>query len=67
MNDLDAYRCAKLLLDRYGEDGARLHAAMRADELGAVSDKAGQQTWLRILAAVDELSRVARREGEALQ
>lgn len=66
MNELDAYRCAKLLLDRHGRD-AELHAAMRVDDLGAAGDEAGRQAWLRILAAVDELSRVERRGSEALQ
>jgi len=32
MNDLDTYRCAKLLLDQHGA-GAAIHAAMRANEL----------------------------------
>jgi hypothetical protein len=35
VDDLDAYRCAKLLLDQHGRD-AELHAAIRADELKAV-------------------------------
>ena len=56
MNDLDAYRCARLLLDRHGRD-AELQTAMRADELGAVGDEAGREAWMRILAAVDELAR----------
>ena len=66
LNDLDAYRCAKLLLDQHGRD-AEFHAAMRADALDAAGDEAGRQAWLRILAAVDELARVERRQGEALQ
>ncbi len=59
MDDLDALRCAKLLLDRHGRD-AELHAALRADE-------AGRRAWMRILAAVDELARTERRWDEALQ
>jgi len=31
MDELDALRCAKLLLDRHGRD-AELHAAMRIDD-----------------------------------
>ena len=34
MGDLDAFRCAKLLLDRYGQN-ASIHAALRADEFEA--------------------------------
>ena len=66
MTGLDAYRCAKLMLDRHGRD-AELHAAMRADELEAAGDEAGRRAWLRILAALDELARTERRQGEPLQ
>ena len=66
MDDLDALRCAKLLLDRHGRD-AELHAAMRADELDAAGDDDGRRAWMRILAAIDELERVKRHPGEALQ
>jgi len=63
---LDAYRCAKLLLDRHGHD-AELQAALRADELEAAGDEAGRRAWMRILAAMDELMRTERRQGEPLQ
>lgn len=66
MDDLDAYRCAKLLLDRHGRD-AELHAAMRADELEAAGDEAGLRAWMRILAAIGELVRTKRHQGEPLQ
>ena len=66
MDDLDALRCAKLLLDRHGRD-AELHAALRADELEAAGDEAGRRAWMRILAAVDELARTERRCDETLQ
>jgi hypothetical protein len=66
LGDLDALRCAKLLLDRHGRD-AELHAALRADELEAAGDEAGRRAWVRILAAVDELARTERRRDETLQ
>ena len=66
MTGLDAYRCAKLLLDQHG-DKAELVAAMRIDELGAAGDEAGCRAWRRILAAIDELARTARRPDEPLQ
>ncbi len=66
MTGLDAYRCAKLLLDQHGRD-AELHAAMRADELEAAGDEAGLRAWMLILAALDELVRTERRQGEPLQ
>lgn len=65
MTGLDAYRCAKLLLDQNGRD-AELHAAMRADELEAAGDEAGLQAWMLILTAIDELVRTERRQGEPL-
>jgi len=66
MDELDAYRCAKVLLDQYG-DKADLQAAVRADELDAAGDEAGRRAWMRILAAIDELQRLERRPDEALQ
>jgi len=66
VDDLDAYRCAKLLLDRHGRD-AELQAALGADELEAAGNEAGLQAWLRILAAMDELVRLERRQDEPLQ
>ena len=66
LDPLDAYRCAKLLLDRHGE-GAELVVAMRADELDGQGDEAGRRAWMRILAALDELRRMAPRPGERIQ
>lgn len=66
MTGLDAFRCAKLLLDQHGRD-AELHAAMRADELEAAGDEAGRRAWMLILAAMGELTRTERRPGEPLQ
>ena len=66
MDELDAYRCAKLLLEQHGRD-AELHAAMRADELEAAGDEAGRRAWMLILAALDELVRTERRQGPPLQ
>lgn len=40
---------------------------MRADELEAVGDEAGRRAWMLILAALDELVRTERRQGEPLQ
>lgn len=62
---LDAFRCAKLLLDQHGRD-AELRAAMHADELEAAGDEAGRRVWMLILAALDELTRTKRRLDESL-
>jgi len=66
LDELDALRCAKLLLNRHGRD-AELYAAMGADALEAAGDDVGRRAWMRILAAVDELARTERRRGETLQ
>jgi len=66
VDELDTYRCAKLLLDQHGRD-AELHAAMRADALDAAGAEAGRRAWMRILAAIDELARTERHPGEQLQ
>lgn len=52
--DLDIYRAANLLVDRYG-DGATIEAMKRADALAAQGDDAGKVVWLRILEAIEKL------------
>ena len=52
--DIDLWRAAKALLDRYGED-ASIEAAMRADEMLEQGDMDGKVVWLRILEAVEKL------------
>ncbi len=66
MNALDAYRCAKLLLDQHGS-GAELQAAMRADAFEAAGDEAGRRAWMQILTALDELCWTERRSNEQVQ
>ena len=55
-SELDIYRTANLLLEKYGADGAGMHAAMRSDELLEAGDMDGRRVWQRVLAAVRELS-----------
>jgi hypothetical protein len=64
LKDLDIYRTAKVLIDRYG-DGASLHAAGRADELLDKGDMEGRRVWLRVHEAVLELVKETPGEGEA--
>ena len=54
MKDLDIYRSAKLLVDRYC-DGATVEAMKRADALAAQGDAEGKVVWLRILEAIEKL------------
>jgi len=56
-------RAAKLLVDQHGAD-APIRAAHRADELLAAGDIEGRVVWLRILRAVEELTRTKPKQGE---
>jgi hypothetical protein len=49
----DIYRCAKLLLDRYGEDGAINHCEDRIAALDGEED--GVIVWKGIKVAVEHL------------
>ncbi len=51
---LYTYRCAQLLIKRYGDD-APIEAAMRADGCLAAGNKEGEAVWLRIVKAIEEL------------
>ncbi len=53
-SDIDLWRAAKLLVDRYGDEAAE-ETAKRADTLGSKGDLEGMAVWLRILEAVKEL------------
>ena len=52
--DIDTYRCAHLLIERYG-DNAPIEAAMRADVLMEAGDMEGVAVWKGIRKAVEEL------------
>ena len=47
-SDIDIWRAAKLLVDRYG-DGALVEAMKRSDALAAQGDAAGTSVLLRVL------------------
>ena len=66
-SDLDIYRTANLLLKQYGNDGAWMHAAMRADELLEAGDMDGRGVWIKVLETVREWSsRELPGDGEAV-
>jgi hypothetical protein len=65
ISDLDIYRTAKVLVDRYS-DRASLYAASCADELLDQGDMEGRTLWIRIHEAVLELLKEAPGEGEAV-
>ena len=66
ITDLDIWRSAWVLLNRYGA-GASLHAANCADEMLEAGDLDGRALWARIHEAVLELGRTAPGEGERVQ
>ncbi len=53
-SDIDIYRSAHLLIERYGDDAPN-EAAMRADGCLAAGNKEGEAVWLRIVKAIEEL------------
>ena len=53
-SDIDIYRAANLLTERYGED-ASIHAPMSADAMMEKGDLDGFAVWRLIIKAVDEL------------
>ncbi len=57
VDDLDIYRTAKLLIDKYGGE-AHTVAKKRAEELKAAGDNDGYATFTRIIQGIRELGRV---------
>ncbi len=54
-SELDIYRSAKLLIDQHGED-APIFAAQQADRCLATGDLDGKAVWMRVIAAIKELT-----------
>jgi hypothetical protein len=52
--EIDIWRVANLMLNRYGE--AVAEGTKRAEELAADGDLAGVATWLRVIDAVRQLA-----------
>ncbi len=63
---LDIYRTANLLIEQHGGN-AVFEAAKNADAMLDKGDLDGQRIWKAILAAVEEIQRGERKEGEQLQ
>jgi hypothetical protein len=62
-DDPDVWHAASVLIHQYRND-ASSRAAQRADELLARGDADGHSIWLRILKAVEELTRTVRKDDE---
>ena len=63
-SEIDIYRSASVLIREHGA-GAALEAAQCADAMLERGDIGGCAVWKRIVAAVEELQRRERHEGEA--
>ena len=63
ISDLDIYRSAKLIIDKYG-DGAAAEAARRADAFLKRGDAGGHAVWKRIGQAAEELGRTKPEDGQ---
>ena len=66
MDEIDIWRTAKLLVDQHGISADDL-ARERCIDLLAQHDMEGYAAWSQILAALGELQRTERRDGEAVQ
>ena len=66
ISDLDIYRAANVLMDRYGQD-APLLAIKRAAKMLDAGNLNGYAVWKRILRAVEELVRMEPETGAAVQ
>jgi hypothetical protein len=64
MEETNIWRAVEQMRKLYGADAA-IHAAMRADQLMDQGDIEGFDMWKRVAAAINELDRVTRRDGEA--
>jgi hypothetical protein len=54
VSDLDIYRAANLLIDRYGAD-ALIAAARMIDRMLELGDPEGPLVWKRIKGAIEQL------------
>jgi hypothetical protein len=66
MHPLDPYRAATVLIRQMGTDAAEDHVRDRQLELLGEHDSAGAAAWVLVHAAIRELGRTRRNDGEAL-
>lgn len=63
--DIDIWRCAHVVMKRYGKDAA-VEAAQCADALLERGDMDGCRVWTRIVKAIEEMERTERKAAEPL-
>ena len=65
MTDLDIWRTGRLMMEQHGPRAIE-RACDRIHELCAVGDIEGCKVWSRVVAAINEIGRTVRREGETV-
>ena len=55
--EIDIWRVADLMLERYGDE-ADIESAIRAEELADAGDWAGEAIWRRIIDTIGQLENV---------
>ena len=65
MSDLDAYRCARQMIDHHGLN-AGPKAEIMAELMADADDEPAWRAWMHVVAAIDGLLRTTRRAGEPL-
>ena len=65
ISDLDIWRSAQVMVERFGEN-APLEAAKRADELLGQGDMDGSRVWQRIMKAAEDLLRDKPEQGQSV-
>ncbi len=65
ISDLDIYRAASVIIERYGED-AQTHSTKRASAMLDKGDLDAYAVWKRILRAVEELQGAEPKSGKAV-
>ena len=66
MEEIDIWRCASLLVQKYGEE-AVLHAARYMDEMVGRGDPDGEAVWKSVQDAIEELRATSRPTGTSRQ
>ena len=65
IDDIEIYRCAKLLLDRHGDEAPSI-AADKFEAMAEADDVEGCAVWQQVISAISELRRESRVRGELL-
>jgi len=66
VDEIDAYRCAALLIQQHGMQ-ALTRATLRRLEMMDGGDLAGADAWMRIINSIRTLRRMEREQSEPLQ